>query len=73
MYFNNTTTVLRVNPNGTKANARVCVYFGYLPFLHPLFHQFGNPTAAAASSSLFLRAVGSHHNRCITATFWSGV
>lgn len=29
-----------------RANARVCVYFGYLPFLHPLFDQVGSPTVA---------------------------
>lgn len=46
VYFNNTTIVLKVSLSGTKANARVCVYFGYLPFSHPLFDQFGSPTVA---------------------------
>lgn len=32
-----------------QATAWVCVYFGYLPFLHPLFDQVGSPTVAPSA------------------------
>lgn len=43
-YYDRTTATIDVGIDGIAAGDGVCVYFGHLPFSHPLFDQFGIPT-----------------------------